>query len=220
MKSVSDMACVEMERGPTQTGDGFILEIAPAPRNVASKVCSSFSERPGRARLRKPARERPAFCKRPSRGWLKWRLRGEFGKHVAPCEHVHGGRRAARSESRRHHVKPRVFRVRSEPREAGRVRVTSSARHESRITSVRFTWGTPRKRALVAIGGATIRFNYRPNGGDVIIAQRKGRASWKPPPWRCKTKKKSLAPSTRPRPGCGKHPRLGIGPLVSGMGLA
>jgi len=40
-------ACEEMVRGPTQTVDGFILEIAPAPQNVASKVRSSFSERPG-----------------------------------------------------------------------------------------------------------------------------------------------------------------------------
>ena len=60
-------ACEELVRGPTQTVDGFIVEIAPAPQNMASKVRSSFSERPGRARLRKPARERPAFQKRQSR---------------------------------------------------------------------------------------------------------------------------------------------------------
>ena len=65
----SEMACVsaceELVHGPTQTVDGFIVEIAPAPQNVASKVRSSFSERPGRARLRKPARERPPSWKRP-----------------------------------------------------------------------------------------------------------------------------------------------------------
>ena len=175
------------------------MEIAPAPRNVASKIRPSFSERPGRARLKKPARERPAFWKRPSRGRLKWRLWSEFGKHVAPCEHVHGGRRAAWSESRWRHGQPRGFRVRSEPREAGRVRVTSSARNESRVTSVRFTWGTPRKRALVAIGGTTIRFYYRPNGEDVIIAHRKGRANCRPPSWSC-------APGTRGPAGCSEHP--------------
>ena len=58
---VSDMACVELVCGPTQTVDGFILEIAPAPWNLASKVRSSFSAWPGRTRLKKPARERPAF---------------------------------------------------------------------------------------------------------------------------------------------------------------
>ena len=69
---VSVMACVsaceELKRGLTQTVDGFILEIAPAPQDVASKVRSSFSEWPGRTRLKKPASERPAFWKRPSRG--------------------------------------------------------------------------------------------------------------------------------------------------------
>ena len=50
---VSVMACVsaceELVRGLTQMVDGFILEIALAPQNVASKVRSSFSEWPGRA---------------------------------------------------------------------------------------------------------------------------------------------------------------------------
>ena len=49
--SVSGMACVsackELVSGPTQTVDGLIVEIAPAPQNVASKVRSSFLERPG-----------------------------------------------------------------------------------------------------------------------------------------------------------------------------
>jgi len=40
-------ACEELVRGPTQTVDGFIVEIGPAPQNVASKVRSSFSEQPG-----------------------------------------------------------------------------------------------------------------------------------------------------------------------------
>jgi len=87
MACVSNMACEELVRGPTQTVDGFILEIAPAPQNVASKVRSSFPERPGRARLKKPAHEHPAFRKRPSRGWLKWRLVIEFGTDGSRCRH-------------------------------------------------------------------------------------------------------------------------------------
>ena len=63
-KLVCVSACEELKRGPTQTVDGFILEIAPAPPNVASKVRSSFSGRPGRTRLKKPACECPAFWKR------------------------------------------------------------------------------------------------------------------------------------------------------------
>ena len=51
VRSMSVMACVsaceELVRGPTQTVDRFIVEIAPAPQNVTSKVRSSFSERPG-----------------------------------------------------------------------------------------------------------------------------------------------------------------------------
>ena len=79
---VSNLACVsvckELNRGPTQTVDGVILEITPTPQNVASKVRSSFSERPGRTRLKKPACECLAFWKRPSRGRLKWRRVFEF----------------------------------------------------------------------------------------------------------------------------------------------
>jgi len=95
MACVSNMVCEELVRGPTQTVDGFILEIAPAPQNVASKVRSSFPERPGRARLKKPAREHPAFRKRPSRGWLKWRLVIEFGTDRSTCERLCEAPRAA-----------------------------------------------------------------------------------------------------------------------------
>ena len=122
---VSNLACVsackELKRGPTQTVDGFILEIAPAPWNVASKVRSSFSERPGRTRLKKPARERPAFWKRPSRGRLKCRrVLCEFGMDESTCERVCEAPRAAqrkrraqdvRRKSRERHGKTRRVRV-------------------------------------------------------------------------------------------------------------
>ena len=94
--------------------------------------------------------------------------------------------------------------VHGKPRRFG-ARVTSSARtlrRELRVNSARCpAWGIPRKRALVAIGRATTRPRLSAIGGDVIIANGDERASCRPPPWRCKKrkkKKKSLAPSTLP----------------------
>ena len=81
----NDMECmsarVEMEHGPTQTGDvgrvtdGIILETAPAPRDAACEVRSVFCGRPKHARLRigKPARKRLVFGTKPARARLKWR---------------------------------------------------------------------------------------------------------------------------------------------------
>ena len=77
-------ACVEMDDGRIQTGDGcvepsvpykVILVTAPVPRDATYEACSAFRERPSRARLRGgiPVREHPAFRKRPSCGRLKWR---------------------------------------------------------------------------------------------------------------------------------------------------
>ena len=101
-------ACMELGHEPTQMGDvgrvtdGLILETASAPWDNVCEAHSVFCGRPWRARLRirKPARKRPMVGTRPSRGRLKWRRWCEFGKHVAPCDHVHRGRHDARSESR------------------------------------------------------------------------------------------------------------------------
>ena len=86
-QSVGEMACVracgKLKRRHFQTKDGngepnrpllAILRTAPGSRDVANEACSAFSERPSRARHRggMPVRERPAYRKRPSRGWLRW----------------------------------------------------------------------------------------------------------------------------------------------------
>ena len=96
----NDIACVsayeEMEHGPTQTGvvgrvtDGAIWETALALRDAACEVHSVSCGRPRHARLRdrEPVLKRPVIGTKPPRGRLKWRQCCEFGKHVAPCEHV------------------------------------------------------------------------------------------------------------------------------------
>ena len=163
-----------------------------------------FCERPKRTRLRD---RKPALGARP-RGRLKWRqMLSKFGKHMSPSEHVCGTRCAARreccsrSESRWRH---RRARVRGQPRGAVRVRETSSAgiaRHEGRVSNAHWlAWGIPRKRAVNAINGATLRPH--------VSAIRKGRANCKPPPWRCKDGR-ALPRVDEARPGCSEHPRRG-----------
>ena len=72
MACVSNMACVEMDNGPIQMGDGcgepfapykVISVTAPVLRDAACEARSAFCERPSRARLRGgiPVQERPAF---------------------------------------------------------------------------------------------------------------------------------------------------------------
>jgi len=181
-----------MGHGPIQTGDmgrvthGIVLETAPAPRDAAWEVCSVFCGRPKCARLRigKPARKRLVLGTKPACARLKWRQLCEFGKHVAPCEPVYRGPRAAcrdycsrdaRSESRGRHSQ---FRLRGKLRIAVRVRVTSPriAQHEVRVSSVRWlTWWLARRRAVDAIDGTMLRSHVSPI--------RKGRVSCKPPPW-------------------------------------
>ena len=188
-------ACEEMEHGLTQTGDvgrvtdGVILETAPASQDVACEVRSVFCEQPKRTRLRdrKPTLKCSALGKRP-RGRLKLRqILSKFGNHMSPCEHVHGAGCAARCEccsrdawsgSPGRHSRSRL---RCKPRGAVRVRVTSPgiSQHEGRVSSARWlTWWIARKRALGTISRATLRFKLSANG--------RGRASCKPPPWRCK----------------------------------
>ena len=104
----NDMACEEMGHGPTQTGDvcrvtdGTILETAPPPQDAVCEVCSVSCKPPNRGRLRdrEPALKRSVPGARLARGRLKWRRieSSKFGKHESPCEHVYGGRRAARHE--------------------------------------------------------------------------------------------------------------------------
>jgi len=210
------MACMEMDR-PIQTGDGdsepngplvVILVTAPVPRDVAYEARSAFRERPSRTRLRGGllVRERPTFGKRPSRGRLKWRrVLGEFGTRGFPRGRVCGASRAACrvfcSRNARSGFPGRCARanLHGKPRRFG-VRVTSPgiSLHEGRVYSARCpAWGIPRKRALVAIGRMTSWLHGSAIGGDVGIAHRGERASRKPPPWRCRErKKKSLTPST------------------------
>ena len=184
VQNANDMACVsaceEVEHGPTQTGvvgcvtDGAILETAPAPRDAACKVCSVFCEWSKRARLcdQEPALKRPVIGTKPPRGRLKWRQWCEFGKHVAPCEHVCEASRAARSEWNSRNVSRR--------RRRACVRVTSAgiAQHEGQVRNARLTWWMARKRTCNAIDGVTLRFQ--------LSHKQKGRANCKPPPWRCK----------------------------------
>ena len=156
VQNANDMACEKMGRGPIQMGDvgrvtdgngepngpqGIVLETAPAPRDAACEVHSVSCERPRRARLRdrEPALKRPVIGTKPPRGRLKWRRSEwcEFGKHVAPCDHVHGGGRDTWSESRGPHSQ---FRLRGKLRRVVRVRVTSSAgiaRHEGHVNRAR-----------------------------------------------------------------------------------
>ena len=218
VQNANDMECVsayeELGHGTTQTGDvghvmdgngepnglhGTISETAPAPRDAACEVHSVSCERPRRARLRdrELALKRPVIGTKPPRGWLKWRQWCEFGKHVSPCEHMRRGRCAvgcewcsqdARNVSRR--------------RRRARVRVTSAgiAQHEGQVRNARLTWWMARKRTCNAIDGATLCFQLSP--------ERRGRASCKPPPWRCKAYR-ALARVPDPRPGGSEHPRRG-----------
>ena len=139
-------ACEEMVRGPTQTVDGFILEIAPVPQNVASKVRSSFSERPGRMRLKKLAHERPAFWKRPSRGRLKWRELCEFGTDGSTCERVCEVPRAAQRKRRARDAWSKLRERHGKTRRVS-VRVMSSAQtswRELQVSSARqLAWRMP-----------------------------------------------------------------------------
>ena len=188
--SGNDMAWVsareKMGHGPTQTGvlgrvtdgnselrepDGIISGTAPAPRDSACEIRSVFCEPLKRGRLHdgKPVLKRSAPGTRPECGRLKWRQieeSSEFGKSMAPCEHVYEARRAARrercsrdarSESRGRHGRARV---RGRPHGAGRVRVTSTgiAQHEGQVGNARwFTWWMARERALDAINVVTLR---------------------------------------------------------------
>ena len=108
---ISEMACVsasgKLKRRRFQTEDGNgepngplldILRTAPVSRDAAYEACSAISERPSRVRLRtgKPARERSAYRKRPSRRRLKWRRGlGGFGTRGSPRGCVFGAFRAA-----------------------------------------------------------------------------------------------------------------------------
>ena len=125
----------------------------------------------GRSHYGKPALERPVIGTKPPRGRLKWKQIElcEFGKHVAPCELVYRGRRAARreccsrsvrSESRWRH---RRVRVRGKPRGAVRVRVTSSAgivQHEGQVSSARW---------LTIMADGSKASAWRDQQGDVTL---------------------------------------------------
>jgi len=206
------------------------LATAPGSRDSAYRVHGAFRVRPERARLhdRDPARKRSTSDTSQPRGRRKCRrVLCELGTDGSPCRHVCEAPRAAcrvfcsrnaRSGSTGRYAWAGLHGL---PCRFG-VRVTSpgTSWRELRVNSACCpAWGIPRKRALSAM----------PQGDDKasIIIRRKSRivtnerASRRPPPWWCKKIKKiNLAPSTRPQPGCGKHPCLGKGALVSRMGLA
>ena len=112
VSGANDMVCVsaceEMGHGPTQTGDvgrvtdGAISETAPAPRDAVCEIRSASCKPPKHRRLHcgEPVLERPVIGMKPPRGRLKWKQIElcEFGKHVAPGEHVYRGPRGARRE--------------------------------------------------------------------------------------------------------------------------
>ena len=208
VQNASVMACVsaceELVCGPTQTGDGYsepngplvsISGTAPVSWDVAYGARFAFSERPSRTRLRggNPARKRSALDSTRPCGRLKWRrVLFEFGKQGSPCERVCEASRAVR----------RVFRLRnarSEPpgrharaglhgkpcRFRGRVTLPGISQRELRVSCTRWlAWGIPRKRALFVMRRATTRLH-------VSADRRDERASCRPPPWRCKKKKKA-----------------------------
>ena len=93
---------VSVESGEPSERDKVISETAPAPRDAACEIRSVFGKLPNRGGLNygEPALKRPVLSTRPARGQIKWRRIElfEFGKHESPCEHVYGGRRAARHE--------------------------------------------------------------------------------------------------------------------------
>ena len=129
------------------------------------------------------------FCERPQRA----RLREGIARHLRRL-------RDARSESRVRHDWARLH---CKPRGAVRVRMISPGimQHEGRVSNARWlTWRMARKRALGAINRATSRFKLSANG--------RGRASCKPPPWRCKAYR-AFARVADPWPGCSEHPRRG-----------
>ena len=178
---------------PSRVTDRAISETAPAPRDTACVVRSMFCGRPKRTRLRirKPAWKRLVLGTKPAHARLKWRRCCEFEKHVAPCEPVYRGPRAARRKycSRdaqsgspgRHGRSPGRHsrsRLRCKPRGAVCERVTSPgiSQHELRVSGARcFTWQTARERAVVAINGATLCCYFSP--------KRKGHVNCRPPPW-------------------------------------
>ena len=227
---------MKMDDGQVQTGDTngeprgpqrVNLTTAPGSRNGPYEVPGALRAWPARARLRDPARKRSTSDTSRPRGRLKWRrVLDEFGTRGFPRGRVCGASHAAYRvfcswnawsglPGRRTHAG-----LHGKPRRLG-ARVTSSAgisRHECRGNSARWlTWGIPRERALVGMCRVTSWLHRSAITGDIGIAKRDERASRKPPPWRCRKKKK---PRSRymPRQRCGKHPVWAKEALVSGMG--
>jgi len=239
VSSPSNMACVSacmgMVHGPTQTGDTSSepgrpqmvnLAIVPGSHDGEYEVHGVFRARPSCVRLRDcdPARERSTLDTSRPRGRRKCRrVLGEFGTDGSTCERVCEAPRAARrvfcSQNARTGSPGRYARasLQGKPRRFS-VRVTSlgTLRRELRASGARWlAWRTPRRRVLIVMRRSTTRLQVSSDGRDERVSRRL-------PPWRCNNKqtKKPLAPSTRPRPGCGKHPCLGKGALVGGKGLA
>jgi len=211
------MACVEMDRR-VQTGDGCGEPSAPygtilitAPGS-SDGVCEVHGARPARARLRDPARKCSTSDTSRPRGWRKCRrMLGEFGKRGFPCARVCKASRAAyRVFCARSGFPGRYTRAgrRGKPRRFG-VRVTSLgiSQHECRGKNARIpAWGIPRERALGAMCRVTSRLHGSAFGGDVGIAHRDERACRKPPPWRCRKKRKRASLQVYGPAGCGGHP--------------
>ena len=200
------MACVsagmEMDNGPIQTGDLNVelnrpqrvnLATAPGSCDGAYEAHGAFRAWPAHAHLRdrNPARESSSSDTSRPHGWRKWRRVNEFGTRGFPCGRVCGASRAAchvvclrnarsRSPGRYAqaglHAKPRRF--------GARVTSMGTSWRELRARGARWlAWRTPRKQALIAMRRATTRPQVSSDGRDE-------RASRRPPPWRCKKKKK------------------------------
>ena len=157
------------------------------------------------------------FRERPSRGLLKWRQVIEFGPQGFPRGRVYRASRAAyRVFCSRNGFPGRYAHAgrRGKPRRFD-VRVTSSgiSRHECRGNGeCSPVWGTPRERALVGMCRVTSWLHVSPVG-------REERASRKPPPWRCRGKKKRASLQVYGPAGCGGHPvNWAKEALVSRMG--
>ena len=131
VQNASVMACMKMDDGPAQTGDGYsepngpivsISGTAPVSWDVAYGARFTFSERPSRAHLRggNPAWKRSTWDSTRPHGRLKWRrVLFEFGKQGSSCERVCEASRAAR----------RVFRSRN----AGMTRSGGPARQAVQV---------------------------------------------------------------------------------------
>ena len=102
-------ACMDMDDGRIQTGDGcgessapykVILATAPASQDVACEARSAFCERPLRARLcgGNPVQKLSTFGPRRPRRRLKcrWQVLCEFGTDRSACGRVCEAPRAAR----------------------------------------------------------------------------------------------------------------------------